>query len=515
VAKSTFRPGANGFAFSNSWTLDEVERAEMRRILRTAVDSAMVMLSPIFGGALSLFGVGAKLAEWAAGSFPDSYGLCGGMAFGASDYYRSNMALPAGKGPSDQPTRTTPGGAALRAYLWKRLIDSLIINAPTYLAWMAVLHLIPREFPFFGGHPWLRDRSREHWQILRGHIDTGQPWPIGLIGSNKDPFSNHVVLAYGYDDAGDGTGTIYIYDPNCPGATEHTITVDFRSGMLLTSESCGNRTGWTPIRGFFCNGYTPLPPPTLDHTDLLLYDRTSRQAEIHSTDGQGNISLLLQHNGWRSSWTHMLAGQFLNGATGILLYDAAGREVEVYRVDAQGHLLIIRRLQGWRDSWSRMTTGYFGGNGNLDLLLYDAGAGHAEFYATDGQGNISLLKGYTDWRQSWTHIIPGQFGGDGYTDLLLYDAGAGHAEFYATDGQGNISLLKGYTDWRQSWTHIVPGQFGGDGYTDLLLYDAGAGHAEFYATDGQGNISLLKGYTDWRQSWTHIVPGFFRQTLPW
>jgi hypothetical protein len=195
---------------------------------------------------------------------------------------------------------------------------------------------------------------------------------------------------------------------------------------------------------------------------------------------------------------------------GLLFYDAGAGHGEFYTTNGEGGVSLIRLHTGWRNNWRQIIPGQFGGSGFSDLLFYDASAGTGEFYATDNQGRIALLRQQTGWRSSWTHIIPGNFGGSGFTDLLFYDS-AGTGAFYTTDGQGGISLLRTHTGWQSAgnpWTHIIPGNFGGSGFTDLLFYDS-AGTGAFYTTDGQGGISLLRTHTGWRSSWTFIVPGDF------
>ena len=81
------------------------------------------------------------------------------------------------------------------------------------------------------------------------------------MGTTNDPFSNHQVLATGYDDDGGGRGTIYLYDMNCPGA-EQTIRLDFSGESLLAEESCLGARG--KLQGFFCEEYLPVRPPALD-----------------------------------------------------------------------------------------------------------------------------------------------------------------------------------------------------------------------------------------------------------
>ena len=49
---------------------------------------------------------------------------------------------------------------------------------------------------------------------------------------------NHQVLATGYDDPGDGTGTLYLYDNICPDS-ETVIRLDFRDGRKFATENAG------------------------------------------------------------------------------------------------------------------------------------------------------------------------------------------------------------------------------------------------------------------------------------
>jgi hypothetical protein len=271
MPRTSFRPEINAFAFANSWTFDENEPDQVRDIFASAINGALVLLGgPFLGGTLAAFGIGRTLTDWVTRAVVIPYGLCGGMAFAALDYYKTGLAIPRGTGPWDQPTRATPEGARLRTYLWERLLDSLKDNVASVLAWMAVLHQVPKGWPFRGGPRWLLAESKEHWNTLKKHIDAGEPWPLALVGTAQDPTSNHQVLAYGYEDPGDGTGTIYVYDMNSPGfcppesqtATEQTIAVDFRGEMLAAMESCPNGARG-PLRGFFCEVYRQVQPPDL------------------------------------------------------------------------------------------------------------------------------------------------------------------------------------------------------------------------------------------------------------
>lgn len=254
MTRTAFRPEANGFAFVNYWEPTEQEKAKLRALLDTAIDGALALLGPIGLGA-RVSGAAGKLHNLAAAAIPKSYGLCGGMAFAALDYFKTGVEIPRGTGPDDWP----PPGSALRSYLWRRLIESWELNGVTFIEWIARLHVLPAVWIFDAGTKALLRRSRSQWVALKRQIDDGQPVPLGLVGETKDPFKDHQLVAYGYEETGERTKTIYVYDVNCPGA-ERTIDVDFSDpNMLRAAESCPRQGD--PLRGFFCESYEVVVPP--------------------------------------------------------------------------------------------------------------------------------------------------------------------------------------------------------------------------------------------------------------
>lgn len=260
MPKTGFRPQKDGFAFVNSWTFDIKENDRMVNGLTHSagnVSSSMVgNLSSIADGVIT-----PTIKRLVAGAAPQSYGLCGGMAAAALDYYAHGKRLPRGKDVHDLPTNETPDGAKLRSYLLNRQLESMAFNFPKLLAWMVMLHI---DLPFIEDGPkWLLQQSKSEWQALKAHIDAGTPWPLMLIGSSASPFNNHQVLAYGYDEPENGTGTIYIYDMNCPDQ-ENTLKLDFRQEMLVAEESCPQAPRG-PLRGFFCDVYSRETPPDVEH----------------------------------------------------------------------------------------------------------------------------------------------------------------------------------------------------------------------------------------------------------
>jgi hypothetical protein len=99
----------------------------------------------------------------------------------------------------------------------------------------------------------------------------------------------------------------------------------------------------------------------------------------------------------------------------------SGGTGEFYNSDGQGGITLLRNHRGWRRDWSLIVPGRFGGSGYTDLLFYEPSTGIGEFYTTDGQGGITLQRNHQGWRRDWSLIVPGQFGGNSYTDLLFYE----------------------------------------------------------------------------------------------
>jgi hypothetical protein len=259
MVKTRFRPQTNGFAFVNSWTFDQDENDKMKQTLEASIGNTSNWTMGSLAGWVDRFLL-PVLRKWSATAVPQYYGLCGGMAAAALDYFLVDGKLPRGKDYNDVPTNDTPEGSAVRQYLMQRQLESMALNFPKLLLWMGIQHV---DLPFIQGDgpPWLRHQSFDEWNELKGYLDRGSPWPIMLIGTSTSPFHNHQVLAYGYNDPDNGTGTLFIYDMNCPDQ-ENTIKLDFRQSVLVAEESCADPNRG-PLRGFFCNSYTRATPPTI------------------------------------------------------------------------------------------------------------------------------------------------------------------------------------------------------------------------------------------------------------
>jgi hypothetical protein len=249
MVKTTFDPQAHGFAFTNAWGFEQLERQRLRDLSASYLRWSTILGAAAFGlagGALIPLGLIA-LRKKVEDGLGQGYGLCGGMCFAALDAYLASAPLQRGTHAHDHPAAGTP----LRGYLWKRQIQSLSNDLPRFLAWLILLNYVPSSWPFKGGRGRLAAMSEREWDKLRCQLDAGRPVPLGLVRDTKNVFENHQVLATGYNQEGTRHGTIHVYDPNCPNV-DSTIHLSFDQGQPVFEESC---TASMPLRGFFCETY--------------------------------------------------------------------------------------------------------------------------------------------------------------------------------------------------------------------------------------------------------------------
>ncbi len=225
--RARFLPSRDGFAFTNSWPDEPAVRVP----------------TP-----LGRIGIGNA-----------ARGLCGGMVFGALDYWHAGTPPPA--------SRPAPGSALFR-FIVRRLIQSWRIpsGVARYYYWMTLpdadtmLRLgTPLVLPRHG----LRTRSvAVHWPRIRALLDAGQPAALGVVTvASANPLQlghNHQVLAYAYTTAGTEV-TLHVYDPNSGPADDVCIRFDPAAGRLPGLSHSIDING--PVRGFFLTRYSPATPP--------------------------------------------------------------------------------------------------------------------------------------------------------------------------------------------------------------------------------------------------------------
>jgi hypothetical protein len=289
MPRLAWRTDADGFAFVNSWTFDATERQALNAAAQPIVWPAIGTVAPLVVPIDPLFGtialVAAANAAIALGPLP-TYGMCGGMAYASADYWLAKAALPRGAHQNDQPTRGNPTGAALRNMIWQRLLDSLAQGGTLMrtLEWSLVLNQVPwkiGEITIGGGMPGLLARTKPEWDLVKKTIDAGRPCPIGLIYTTRSVWDQHQILAYGYEDPGDGTGKLLVYDSNNPhqfGDTlQNEVTLDFNNPSGLVATSPGDSLGGV-LAGFFVTNYQPVvPAPGLatSHGQFLKWANTA------------------------------------------------------------------------------------------------------------------------------------------------------------------------------------------------------------------------------------------------
>jgi hypothetical protein len=184
-------------------------------------------------------------------------GLCGGMVFGALDYWHTGA-----KPPASLPAPSEP----LFRFIVRRLIQSWHIPAGVarYYYWM---HL-PDGDPVRNAGPivlrrrGLRTRSiAGQWPRIRADLDAGHPAALGIVTvASASPFQlghNHQVLAYAYRIEGTET-TVRVYDPNSGPADD--VYIQFDTAKPASGLTHSINIG-LPVRGFFLNPYSPATPP--------------------------------------------------------------------------------------------------------------------------------------------------------------------------------------------------------------------------------------------------------------
>jgi hypothetical protein len=172
------------------------------------------------------------------------YGLCGGMCFGALDYFYAQRPVPSYYQPQELPFN-------YELYLWDRQIDSMLpLTIPAVIEWM-----------IRSDQDVAARCTRFEVPKLRRSLDRGKPAVLALIRARhgERPTENHQVLATGYDfDDATKQLKIYLYEPNHPGLTPTLdLNLSRPSGGLQISQSTGE-----PLRGFFVVQYAAQEPPT-------------------------------------------------------------------------------------------------------------------------------------------------------------------------------------------------------------------------------------------------------------
>jgi hypothetical protein len=249
-------------------------------------------------------------------------------------------------------------------------------------------------------------------------------------------------------------------------------------------------------------------------TGLFLYDQQAGFASVWENAGNG---FLVQISGvtTRTSWTHIITVAIPDptdpnsSRLGLLLYDQTAGQMEVWESDGT----VLQHVDGLRTSWTHLVGGQF--SSGDQVFFYEGWSGHGELYSVDETGIVPSPSslGTLDGLPLATDVIPGNFGWYG-TSLLFYDRSSGHATFvdFNAEGIGDgptgyvLDGAESYSNWSTNWDIIVAGKFWvwdpedikfQDGFTDLLFYDRANGYGEFDFHEPFGAIPVepLEGYS--------------------
>ncbi len=203
------------------------------------------------------------------GSIPSYYGLCGGMAAAAADFFYAARPIPQLR---QAPVKRT----ALYKYLFRRQMDSFSPFGEPVMRFMKWMKLDER-IPLGTWH-----RTSDEVERLRAMFAAEVPLqPLGLVFANPGMplWENHQVLAYNVIEHSEVQTDIMIYDPNYPENDQVFVRCVLRQ-CEIEGAACGV-TGYScervaivagpdgqamedrrPMRGMFLMPYTPIAPPT-------------------------------------------------------------------------------------------------------------------------------------------------------------------------------------------------------------------------------------------------------------
>ena len=250
----------------------------------------------------------------------------------------------------------------------------------------------------------------------------------------------------------------------------------------------------------------------------LLYDANDGQADVVGFGSNGNQSMDYPNISFRSSWSSMAAGNFINTSGNpqqVVLYDQTAGQADVVAFESSGKAGPDFQNPGIGTSFDKMVAGYFTGNGREQVLLYNSNTGEADVvgFNTDGTKNL-------DYKNinfgNWDTILPGAFLTNGQQEqVFVYNRKAGHAAIVTFDSGGKASPPVLNTGFRTSWDLLVAGHFIGNGRSDrpagVVLYDRAAGEVEVVGFDTKGGVISYPTNRGFRTTWTQMVAGDFIQ----
>lgn len=225
-------------------------------------------------------------------------GMCGGMVYGALDYYRRNIPVP-------QQYYTPANQTTLQSYLYKRQNHSMFDVNTSWTDLEVSYNTRGSELYRWGIEGTGSGRLKE----IKDAVDVGQPKPLGLFaggvrGLNNSDGGRHVVLVTGYTwgrYTGDTRGQVgdiklLIYNPNS-GNTFRTIVPDILNKCFFEVE-----TGYAWRTYFVNNRYDGSHTPPGSIPNYPEGEAEGRVRHLYATfvtggddlrGGNDNVSLII------------------------------------------------------------------------------------------------------------------------------------------------------------------------------------------------------------------------------
>lgn len=231
IVKTTFDPAVHGFRFRNQFQGGQVV-SELSAQGRLDEQIGVNLPSPAV----------EVLSQVSGAGFWGTFGLCGGMTWGALDHFLAGTPVPT--------QSTIPGqGTELFSRLVGRQADSL--GETELIRRILTWQLLPDSGQWW--RFWLDNVGKlvEHreWPQLRASLDAGHPQSLCIVRARSvgEIAKNHQVVATGYEIGPGGGVKIDLYDPNHPGMSPR---VGFDPGGPSNRINARQSTG-EPVRGFF------------------------------------------------------------------------------------------------------------------------------------------------------------------------------------------------------------------------------------------------------------------------
>lgn len=210
-----FRPERDGFSFSNHFIWQEEDLRYLAERMRP--------LLGLGGGLATMLGSRSFLGKWGSGALGMSVALA--TISGSMDRLVSCVARR-------WPSFGLCGGMALTATEWWEMPGDLPVCEVEKEVVLPLLRMrqertLQRALPRFLAH-WVRAQMNPAYatvQAINNELDTirrrladDRPVVLGLVGDAPDPFAMHQVVCFGIErSGGDATARLSVYDPNSPG----------------------------------------------------------------------------------------------------------------------------------------------------------------------------------------------------------------------------------------------------------------------------------------------------------